>query len=168
LNEADRFSHFVYLAIRTEKTYRLHQLARSSSPSAGPNELCSTFVDPASQGVVRAGIREAGSSSKLWQTFYRRKTEVLGMDLLEVGAEFDRCCHSARAILIEIPKNRQEMQFSAKDRLPQSSYAAEVRREGHPPNFVRPSIEEEHKFGGWVCQRWVPNLVVAATQHGRS
>eukprot|EP01043_Picozoa_sp_COSAG02_P053144 COSAG02_NODE_5828_length_4008_cov_3.994372_1_plen_154_part_10 len=73
----------------------------------------------------------------------------------EVGAEFGSCCRSARAILIGILQNRQEMQFSAKDRLQQFSCGAEVGRQGHPPNFVRPSIEGEQKFGGWICQRWV-------------
>eukprot|EP01043_Picozoa_sp_COSAG02_P071390 COSAG02_NODE_13025_length_1457_cov_1.726269_1_plen_54_part_10 len=32
-----------------------------------------------------------GSSPKLCQTFYRRRTEVWGMDLSEVGAEFGSC-----------------------------------------------------------------------------
>ena len=39
------------------------------------------------------------------------------MDLSEVGAEFGSCCHLARAILIGILQNRQEVQFSRKDRL---------------------------------------------------
>eukprot|EP01044_Picomonas_judraskeda_P009413 COSAG03_NODE_1145_length_4725_cov_2.878513_3_plen_291_part_00 len=50
-----------------------------------------------------------------------------------MGAEFGSCCRSARAILIGILQNRQEMQFSRKDRLAQGSYDAEVgrqRREG--------------------------------------
>eukprot|EP01043_Picozoa_sp_COSAG02_P100108 COSAG02_NODE_36200_length_457_cov_83.583799_1_plen_77_part_01 len=76
------------------------------------------------------------------------------MDLPEVGAEFGSCYRSARAILIGILQNRQEMQFSAKDRLAQGSYGAEVGRQGHPPNFVRPSIEGEQKFGGWICPNW--------------
>ena len=50
------------------------------------------------------------------------------MDLSEVGAEFGSCCHSARAILIGILQNRQEMRFSAKDRLALGSYGAEVGR----------------------------------------
>jgi len=33
-----------------------------------------------------------------------------------MGAELGSCCHSAWAILIGILQNRQEMQFSAKDR----------------------------------------------------
>jgi hypothetical protein len=83
------------------------------------------------------------------------------MGLPEMGAEFGSCCHSARAILIGILQNRQEMQFSAKDPLALGSYGAEVGRWGHPPNFVRPSIEGEHKFGGWICPRWVPSSAVA-------
>ena len=37
----------------------------------------------------------------------------------------------------------------------------ESRGVGHPPNFVRASIEGEHKFGGWISQRWVPSSAVA-------
>ena len=83
------------------------------------------------------------------------------MDLSKVGAEFGSCCRSAGAILIRIPQNRQEMQFSRKDRPAQGSCDGEVGRQGHPPNFVRPSIEGEQKFGGWICQRWVPSSAVA-------
>ena len=82
-------------------------------------------------------------------------------DSPELGVEFGSCCRSARAILIGILQNRQEMQFSAKDRAREGGYCAEVGRQGHPPNFVRPSIEEEQKFGGWICQRWVPRSAVA-------
>ena len=73
------------------------------------------------------------------------------MDFSEVGAELGSCCHSAWAISIGILQNRQEMQFSGKDLLAQGSYGAEVGRWGHPPNFARPSIEGEQKFGGWIC-----------------
>eukprot|EP01044_Picomonas_judraskeda_P023106 COSAG03_NODE_5961_length_1141_cov_1.598848_2_plen_52_part_01 len=52
------------------------------------------------------------------------------MDLAGVGAEFGRCCHSARVILIGILQNRQEMQFSAKDRMREGSYDGEVGRQG--------------------------------------
>ena len=38
---------------------------------------------------------------------------------------------------------------------------AKVGRWGHPPNFVRASIEGEHKFGGWISQGWVPSSAVA-------
>eukprot|EP01043_Picozoa_sp_COSAG02_P012469 COSAG02_NODE_481_length_21461_cov_43.885597_8_plen_76_part_00 len=75
------------------------------------------------------------------------------MDLLEVGAEFGSCWRSVQATLIRILQNRQEMQFSAKDRMREGSYGAEVAGWGHPPNFARPSIEGEPKFGGWICQR---------------
>jgi hypothetical protein len=37
----------------------------------------------------------------------------------------------------------------------------ESRGVGHPPNFVRVSIEGEHKFGGWISQGWVPSSAVA-------
>ena len=84
----------------------------------------------------------------------------------ELGAEFGSCCRSARAILIGILQNRQEMQFSAKDRMREGSYGKEVGRQGHPPNFARPSIEGEQKFGGWVCQRWVPSSAVAGGRQG--
>ena len=40
------------------------------------------------------------------------------MDLSEVGAEIGSCWWSARVILIRILQNRQEVQFSRKDRLP--------------------------------------------------
>ena len=83
------------------------------------------------------------------------------MDLSEAGAELGSCCHSAWAILIEILQNRHEMLLSAKDRMREGSYGEEVGRQGHPSNFVRPSIEGEHKFGGWICQRWVPSSAVA-------
>eukprot|EP01043_Picozoa_sp_COSAG02_P088580 COSAG02_NODE_25674_length_652_cov_0.915009_1_plen_69_part_01 len=69
------------------------------------------------------------------------------MGLPEVGAEFGSWWWSARAILIGILQNRQEMQFSAKDRMREGSYGEEVGRWGHPPNFVRPSIEGEQKIG---------------------
>ena len=78
-----------------------------------------------------------------------------------MGAELSSCCHSARTILIGILQNRQEMQFCAKDRMREGGYGEEVGRQGHPPNFVRPSIEGEHKFGGWICSSWVPSSAVA-------
>eukprot|EP01043_Picozoa_sp_COSAG02_P028101 COSAG02_NODE_1689_length_11307_cov_50.624911_2_plen_163_part_00 len=112
--------------------------------------------------------REAGSSPKLCQTFYRRRTEVWGMDLSKVGAEFGSCCRSARAILIGILQNRQEMQFSRKDRPAQGSYSAEVGRWGHPPNFVRPSIDGEQKFGGWIYQSRVPSWAAAGARRGET
>ena len=90
------------------------------------------------------------------------------MDLSETGAELGSCCHSAWAILIGILQNRQEMQFSAKDRMREGSYCAEVGRWGHPQNFVRPSIEGEQKFGGWICQRWVPSWAAAGARRGET
>ena len=79
------------------------------------------------------------------------------MDLSEVGAEFGSCRDRWEGKRTKEMQNRLEMQFSAKDRLALGSYCAEVGRQGHPPNFVRPSIEGEQKFGGWICQRWVPS-----------
>eukprot|EP01044_Picomonas_judraskeda_P019388 COSAG03_NODE_4079_length_1696_cov_1.083281_3_plen_153_part_01 len=119
---------------------------------------------------ARSAMRKSGggSSPKLCQTFYRRRTEVLGMDLSDVGAEFGSCCRSVGAILIGILQNRQEMQFSRKDRLPSGSCSAEVGRQGHPPNFIRPSIEGEQKFGGWICPRWVPRSAVAGARRGKT
>ena len=83
------------------------------------------------------------------------------MDLSEVGAEFGSCGHHWEGKRTKEMQNRLEMQFSAKDRLALGSYCAEVGRQGHPPNFVRPSIEGEHKFGGWICQSRVPSSAVA-------
>ena len=140
-------------------------LDRNSAKSPGSAVLCR--AEPR-VWPVWCESREVGSSPKLCQTFYRRRTEVWGMDLSKVGAELGSCCHSAWAILIEILQNRQEMLLSAKDRMREGSYGEEVGRQGHPPNFVRPSIEGEHKFGGWISQRWVPSWAVAATQRGRS
>ena len=76
------------------------------------------------------------------------------MDLSEVGAEFGSCCHSARVILIRILQNRQEMQFSAKDRAREGGYGGELERWGHPQNFAESSIEGEQKFWGWICPNW--------------
>ena len=76
------------------------------------------------------------------------------MDLSEVGAEFGSCGHRWEGKRTKEMQNRLEVQFSRKDRLAQGSYDGEVGRQGHPPNFVRPSIEGEQKFGGWICPRW--------------
>ena len=82
------------------------------------------------------------------------------MDLSEVGAEFGSCGHRWEGKRTKEMQNRLEMQFSRKDRLAQGSYDGEVEGWGHPPNFVRPCIEGEHKFGGWIWQRWVPSSAV--------
>ena len=126
-------------------------LDRNSAKSAGSGEFLS---GSGATGWLWCRSREAGSSPKLCQTFYRRRTEVWGMDFSEVGAEFGSCCRSVGAISIGILQNRQEMQFSRMDRPAQGSYGAEVGRQGHPPNFVRPSIEGEQKFWGWICPNW--------------
>ena len=130
---------------------------RNSAKSAGSGEFLS---GSGATGWLRCRSREAGSSPKLCQTFYRRRTEVWGMDLPEVGAEFGSCCHSARVILIGILQNRQEMQFSRKDRLAQGSYDAEVGRWGQGRDqpclsvgpyrtasaALRPTYSEQHQF----------------------
>ena len=72
------------------------------------------------------------------------------MDLSEMGAKLGSCCRSARAILIGILQNRQEMQFCAKDRMREGGYGGELERWGHPQNFAESSIEGEQKFWGWV------------------
>ena len=88
------------------------------------------------------------------------------MDLSEVGAEFGSCGHRWEGKRTKEMQNRQEMLLSAKDRMREGSYGEEVGRQGHPPNFVRPSIEGEQKFGGWISQRRVPSSAVAATRQG--
>ena len=62
-------------------------------------------------------------------------------------------CPPSRLILIRIPRNRPAVRFCADASLACALCDAKVVRQGHPQNFVRPSIEEEHKFGGWICPR---------------
>ena len=99
--------------------------------------------------------REAGSSPKLCQTFYRRRTEVWGMDLSEPGAELGSCWGASRRNLIGILQNQPEVANSYQDRGRQDGCGGEVGRQGHPQNFVGPPIEGEQKFWGWICPRWV-------------
>ena len=101
---------------------------------------------------LRCESREVGSSPKLCLSFYKKKTKVLGMDFSEVGAEFGSCGVGLRVNLIRILQNRPEVANSYQDRAREDGYGGEVGRWGHPPNFVRASIEEEHKFGGWICR----------------
>ena len=98
--------------------------------------------------------REAGSSPKLCQTFYRRRTEVWGMDLSEMAAEFGSCGQRWEGKRTEEMQNRLEVQFSRKDRMREGSYDGEVGSQGQPQNFVRSSIEGRQKFWGWICPRW--------------
>ena len=70
-------------------------------------------------------------------------------------------CPPSKLILIGISQNRPEVWFCAELGVACALCDAKVGRWGHPPNFVRPSIEEEQKFGGWICQRWVPSSAVA-------
>ena len=76
------------------------------------------------------------------------------MDLSEVGVEIGSCGDCWEGKRTKEMQNRLEVQFSRKDRLAQGSYDGEVERQGHPPNFVEPSIEGEQKFRGWICPRW--------------
>ena len=71
-----------------------------------------------------------------------------------------RACPPSKLILIGISQNRPEVWFCAELGVACALCDAKVGRWGHPPNFVRPSIEEEQKFGGWICQRWVSRLAV--------
>ena len=75
------------------------------------------------------------------------------MDLSEVGADFGSCGVGLGRNLIRILQNRPEVVNSYQDRAREGGYGEEVGRQGHPPNFVGSSIEGEHKFGGWICQR---------------
>ena len=86
------------------------------------------------------------------------------MDLSEVGAEFGSCGHRWEDKRTKEMQNRLEVRSLSMDRAREGGYGAEVGRQGHLPNFVRPSIEGEQKFGGWICQRWVPSSAVAADQ----
>eukprot|EP01043_Picozoa_sp_COSAG02_P055240 COSAG02_NODE_6376_length_3613_cov_3.101024_2_plen_57_part_00 len=56
---------------------------------------------------------------------------------------------------MRIPQNRPEVRFCAELSLACGLCGAKVER--WAPNFVRPSIEEEQKFGRWICPRWVPS-----------
>ena len=75
------------------------------------------------------------------------------MDLSEVGAEFGSYGHRWEGKRTKEMQNRPEVRSFSKARARDSGYCAEVGRQGHPPNFVRPSIEGEQKFGGWIRQR---------------
>ena len=72
------------------------------------------------------------------------------MDLSEVGAELGSCWGTSRRNLIGVLQNQPEVANSYQDRGRQEGYDGEVGRQGHPQNFVRPSIEGEQKFGGSV------------------
>jgi hypothetical protein len=83
------------------------------------------------------------------------------MDLSEPGAELGSCWGASRRNLIGILQNQPEVANSYQDRGRQEGYDGEVGRQGHPQNFVGPSIEGEQKFWGWICQKWVPRSAVA-------
>ena len=139
---------------------------RNSAKSPGIAVLCE-----GSLGIrqLRCRSREAGSSPKLCQTFYRRRTQVWGIDFSKVvGAELRRCEALRRGKRTEGMQNRPEVRSLKMDRAREGGYGGELERWGHPQNFVEPSIEGEQKFGGWICERWVPSSAVAAASQGRS
>ena len=88
------------------------------------------------------------------------------MNLSEVGADFGSCGVGLGRNLIRILQNRPEVVNSYQDRAREGGYGEEVGRQGHPPNFVRPSIEGEQKFGGWICPRWVPSSSKVGAEFG--
>jgi hypothetical protein len=77
------------------------------------------------------------------------------MDLQEAGGEFGSCGHRWESKRTKEMQNRPEVRFLSVDRAREDGYDGEVGRWGHPQNFVRPSIEGEQKFWGWICPRWV-------------
>ena len=80
-----------------------------------------------------------GSSPKLCQTFYRRRTEVWGMDLSEVGAEFGSCGALRRGKRTEGMQNHPEVRSLSMDRAREGGYGGEV--------------------GRWVIPKTLPNLL---------
>ena len=76
------------------------------------------------------------------------------MDLSEVGVEIGSCGDRWEGKRTKEMQNRLEVSNSYQDRWREDGYSGEVGRQSHPPNFVRPSIEGEPKFGGWICPRW--------------
>ena len=76
------------------------------------------------------------------------------MDLPVVGAEFGSCGHYWEGKHTKGMQNRPEVRSLSMDRAREGGYGAEVEGWGHPPNFVKPSIEGEQKFGGWICPNW--------------
>ena len=124
---------------------------RNYAKSPGNAVLCEGST---STRQLRCRSREAGSSSKLCQTFYRRRTQVWRMDLSEVGAELGSCWGASGRNLIGILQNQPEVANSYQDRGRQEGYDGEVGRQGHPQNFVGPPIEGEQKFWGWICPNW--------------
>ena len=90
------------------------------------------------------------------------------MDLSEVGAEFGSCGHRWEGKRTKEMQNRPEVRSFSMDRAREGGYGEEVGRWGHPPNFVRPSIEGEQKFGGWICQRRVPSWAAAGARRGET
>jgi len=67
-----------------------------------------------------------GSSPKLCQTFYRRRTEVWGMDLSETGAEFGSCGDRWEGKRTKEMQNRPEVRSLGMDRAREGGYGAEV------------------------------------------
>ena len=76
------------------------------------------------------------------------------MDLSEVGAEIGSCGDRWEGKRTEEMQNCPEVRSLSMDRAREGGYGGELERQVHPPNFVRPSIEGEQKFGGWICPNW--------------
>ena len=81
-------------------------------------------------------------------------TEVLGMDLSEVGAEFGSCGDRWEGKRTKEMQNRPEVRSLSVDRAREGGYDGEVGRWGHPQNLAGSSIEGEQKFWGWICPNW--------------
>ena len=74
--------------------------------------------------VVRKS--RGGSSSKLCQSVYRRRTQVWRMDLSELGAEFGSCGYRWQGKHTEEMQNRPEVRSLGMDWAREGSYGAEV------------------------------------------
>ena len=112
---------------------------------------CDPSVWIGRERVAMVQKSRGGSSPKLCQTFYRRRTEVWGMDLSEVGADFGSCGVGLGWNLIRILQNRPEVVNSYQDRAREGGYGGEVEGWGHPQNFAESSIQGGQKFWGWIC-----------------
>ena len=98
-------------------------LDRNSAKSPGSAVLCR--AEPR-VWPVWCESREVGSSSKLRQTFYRRRTEVWGMDLSEVGAEIGSCGDRWEGKHTKEMQNHPEVRSLSMDRAREGGYCAEV------------------------------------------
>eukprot|EP01043_Picozoa_sp_COSAG02_P034780 COSAG02_NODE_2452_length_8826_cov_16.362668_6_plen_142_part_00 len=85
--------------------------------------------------------------------------------ILPAPVPWGKSCAFTVGLLIRIARkcgsqDRPEVRFCAEPSPACALYGAKVEGWGHLPNFVRPCIEGEHKFGGWIWQRWVPSSAV--------